>query len=87
MIALTGAFFIVELVVGQVSKSLSLVADSFHMLSDLVSMIVGVVAIWVRTASRFRPDLRHVLRNCNFAHGEFFGANSYRLHLDQKHNV
>lgn len=48
MIGLTAAFFVVELVVGNITKSLSLVADSFHMLSDLFSMIIGVVAIWVR---------------------------------------
>jgi zinc transporter 1 len=48
MIFLTGSFFVAELVVGNVSRSLALVADSFHMLSDVLSMIVGVVAIKVR---------------------------------------
>mgnify|MGYP002480558542 CR=1 FL=1 len=47
MIFLTGAFFIAELVVGNIAKSLALIADSFHMLSDLLSMIVGLVAIRV----------------------------------------
>lgn len=54
MLALTGSFFIVELVVGNVTKSLSLVADSFHMLSDLASMIIGVVAISVRKTGLYR---------------------------------
>jgi zinc transporter 1 len=47
MICLTGGFFVAELVVGNISKSLALVADSFHMLSDVLSMVIGLVAIKV----------------------------------------
>ncbi|RNA35602.1 Zinc transporter 1, partial [Brachionus plicatilis] len=45
MITLNLSFFLVELVIGNISKSNSLVADSFHMLSDLVSFVVALVAI------------------------------------------
>lgn len=45
MIVLTTMFFIVEIVVGYITKSMALVADSFHMLSDVVSLLVGYVAL------------------------------------------
>lgn len=45
MIVLTTIFFIVEIVVGYITKSMALVADSFHMLSDVVSLLVGYVAL------------------------------------------
>lgn len=39
MFALTTAFFLVEITVGYVTNSMALVADSFHMLSDVVSLV------------------------------------------------
>ena len=57
MLTLTMSFFIVELVVGYMTKSMALVADSFQMLSDVVSIIVGFVALHCskrsETTSRF----------------------------------
>ncbi|XP_071485398.1 uncharacterized protein [Diadema antillarum] len=53
MMGLTASFFLVELVVGYVTHSLALVADSFHMLSDIISLIVGFVA--VRYSKRDTP--------------------------------
>lgn len=47
MLVLTFAFFLVELVVGYATGSLALVADSFHMLSDVVALIVGLVSVKV----------------------------------------
>ncbi|XP_067655326.1 proton-coupled zinc antiporter SLC30A1-like [Haliotis asinina] len=41
MLALTGGFFLVEIIVGYITNSIALVADSFHMLSDVVALIVG----------------------------------------------
>ncbi|XP_046573837.1 zinc transporter 1-like [Haliotis rubra] len=41
MLGLTGAFFLVEIIVGYITNSIALVADSFHMLSDVVALIVG----------------------------------------------
>ena len=46
-LGLTVSFFIVELIVGNVTQSTSLVADSFHMLSDVLALIVAIVAIRV----------------------------------------
>lgn len=45
MITLTSTFFLVEIVVGYVTNSMALVADSFHMLSDVVSLLVGYFAL------------------------------------------
>ena len=45
MMTLTSTFFIVEIVVGYLTNSMALVADSFHMLSDVVSLLVGYVAL------------------------------------------
>ncbi|MEX0597899.1 MAG: cation diffusion facilitator family transporter [Candidatus Paceibacterota bacterium] len=42
LIGLVGSFFIVELGVGIYAKSLSLQSDAFHMLSDLIALIIGL---------------------------------------------
>lgn len=45
MLVFTSSFFLVEIVVGYVTNSIALVADSFHMLSDVVALIVGFASI------------------------------------------
>ncbi|CAF3486883.1 unnamed protein product [Rotaria sp. Silwood1] len=45
MIFLTFGYFVVELVVGNITKSVALVADAFHMLSDVISLVIGLVAV------------------------------------------
>ena len=45
MLVLTGSFFLVEITVGYITRSVALVADSFHMLSDVISLIVGFFAL------------------------------------------
>ncbi|ORX92761.1 cation efflux protein [Basidiobolus meristosporus CBS 931.73] len=45
LILLTTTFFFVEIIVGYVVGSIALVADSFHMLSDLLSLCVALYAI------------------------------------------
>eukprot|EP00762_Andalucia_godoyi_P004710 ANDGO_03541.mRNA.1 Zinc/cadmium resistance protein len=45
MTVVTGAFMFVELGVGMYTQSMALIADSFHMSSDVLSMIVAVVAV------------------------------------------
>ncbi|XP_071955510.1 uncharacterized protein [Antedon mediterranea] len=47
MMVMTSIFFIAEITTGYITDSMALVADSFHMLSDIVSLIVGFVAIKV----------------------------------------
>ncbi|KAH9510404.1 hypothetical protein Btru_043084 [Bulinus truncatus] len=45
MLLLTASFFLVEIIVGYVTNSIALVADSFHMLSDVVALIVGFASV------------------------------------------
>jgi len=45
MIALTSGFFIIEITVGYVTNSMALVADSFHMLSDVASIIIAFLSV------------------------------------------
>ena len=45
MMSLTTGFFLVELIVGYMTNSMALVADSFHMLSDIISLAVGYFAL------------------------------------------
>ncbi|XP_076451166.1 proton-coupled zinc antiporter SLC30A1-like [Babylonia areolata] len=45
MLFLTSSFFLVEIIVGYVTNSIALVADSFHMLSDVIALIVGFASI------------------------------------------
>lgn len=44
MIVLNAIVFLVELITGFITKSLSLQSDAFHMLSDEASLIIGLIA-------------------------------------------
>lgn len=44
-IAVSSAFFIVEIVIGFRQRSLALVADAFHVASDLIGFLVALVAV------------------------------------------
>merc|ERR1712150_101789 len=61
MMFLTTAFFLVEIIVGYITNSMALVADSFHMLSDIISLFVGFFA------------LKLSQKNSNFISGNTFG--------------
>jgi hypothetical protein len=50
MFWLTLFFFLVEIVVGYVTNSMALVADSFHMLSDVAALVVAFLSVKVRQA-------------------------------------
>ncbi|XP_076612482.1 zinc transporter 1a [Chaetodon auriga] len=45
MLTLTFGFFIVEVVVSRITASLSMLSDSFHMLSDVIALVVALVAV------------------------------------------
>ncbi|XP_046395384.1 zinc/cadmium resistance protein [Ischnura elegans] len=45
MFWLTTLFFLVEIIVGYVTNSMALVADSFHMLSDVAALVVAFLSI------------------------------------------
>jgi len=45
MFGLTAGFFLVEIIVGYVTNSMALVADSFHMLSDIAALIIAFMSV------------------------------------------
>ncbi|KAJ8269853.1 hypothetical protein GJAV_G00107560 [Gymnothorax javanicus] len=45
MLSLTFGFFIVEVVVSEMTSSLAMLSDSFHMLSDVIALVVALVAV------------------------------------------
>jgi len=45
MFGLTSAFFLVEIVVGYLTNSMALVADSFHMLSDIAALVIAFISV------------------------------------------
>jgi len=45
MFSLTVAFFLVEIVVGYLTNSMALVADSFHMLSDIAALVIAFLSV------------------------------------------
>lgn len=45
MFALTSSFFLVEIVVGYLTNSMALVADSFHMLSDIAALVIAFLSV------------------------------------------
>lgn len=45
MLFMTSSFFLVEIIVGYATNSMALVADSFHMLSDVISLLIGFFAM------------------------------------------
>jgi len=45
MLGMTASFMLVELIVGNLTNSMALVADSFHMLSDVIALVIAYVSI------------------------------------------
>ncbi|KAI9190211.1 Zinc resistance conferring protein [Blastocladiella emersonii ATCC 22665] len=59
LLSLTGSFFLVELVVGHISGSLALVADAWHMLSDVLSLVVALYAIRLASRTTFHASFSY----------------------------
>ncbi|GFQ90425.1 zinc transporter 1 [Trichonephila clavata] len=45
MFILTAGYFLVEISVGYVTNSMALVADSFHMLSDVIALVIAFLSV------------------------------------------
>ncbi|XP_058802888.1 proton-coupled zinc antiporter SLC30A1 [Phymastichus coffea] len=45
MLWLTAFFFLVEIIVGYMTNSMALIADSFHMLSDVAALVVAFLSV------------------------------------------
>lgn len=63
MMVLTSSYMMVELVVGNITNSMALVADSFHMFSDVVALVIAlisvrfvVIIIIILQYETYRPD-------------------------------
>ncbi|KZL80031.1 cation diffusion facilitator family transporter [Colletotrichum incanum] len=46
-IAISGGFFVAELIIGFRTKSLALIADAFHYMNDLIGFVVALLAVIV----------------------------------------
>ena len=53
---MTLGFFLVELIVGITQNSVALLADSFHMLSDVMALIVGLVAVRYQKKQNYKDN-------------------------------
>ncbi|XP_077194698.1 proton-coupled zinc antiporter SLC30A1 [Paroedura picta] len=69
MLALTFLFFVVEVVVSRLTASLAMLSDSFHMLSDVMALVVALVA--VRFAQRTRATKKNTF---GWVRAEVMGA-------------
>ena len=69
MTLLLGFFFVVEIAVGYVTNSMALIADSFHMLSDVASLVIGFLAL--KYSSGEAPVERYTF---GYARAEVLGA-------------
>ncbi|KAJ2650759.1 Zinc resistance conferring protein [Coemansia sp. RSA 1250] len=56
MLFLSSTMFFVELVVGVVAGSITLVADSFHMLNDVLGMVIALWAILMAKSTKAVPN-------------------------------
>lgn len=52
MLTLTGGYMLVELIVGLSTGSLALVSDAFHMLSDTIALVVGLISVFLAKKSK-----------------------------------
>uniref|UniRef100_A0A8C4QLG5 Solute carrier family 30 member 1 n=1 Tax=Eptatretus burgeri TaxID=7764 RepID=A0A8C4QLG5_EPTBU len=69
MLGLTFSFFVVEMVVSHVTESLAMLSDAFHMLSDVLALSVGLVAVLV--SARSGPSQRNTF---GWVRAEVLGA-------------
>ncbi|KAJ2548736.1 Zinc resistance conferring protein [Coemansia sp. RSA 1933] len=56
MLALSATMFFVELVVGIIAGSITLIADSFHMLNDVLGMVIALWAIKMASSDKAVPN-------------------------------
>ncbi|NWR20988.1 ZNT10 protein, partial [Emberiza fucata] len=76
MLVLTVGFFVAELVSGYLGNSLALVSDSFNMLSDLISLCVGLSTGRIARRSRRGPRATY-----GYSRAEAVGALSNAVFL------
>lgn len=61
MMWLTAFFFFVEIIVGYVTNSMALVADSFHMLGDIAALVISFLSVKVTIYTlNIRINLKYI---------------------------
>ncbi|KAM9154331.1 calcium/manganese antiporter SLC30A10 [Pangshura tecta] len=76
MLVLTAGFFVAELVSGYLGNSIALVSDSFNMLSDLISLCVGIATGRISRRARRGPGATY-----GYGRAEAVGALSNAVFL------
>ncbi|XP_030413347.1 zinc transporter 10 [Gopherus evgoodei] len=76
MLVLTSGFFVAELVSGYLGNSIALVSDSFNMLSDLISLCVGIATGRISRRARRGPGATY-----GYGRAEAVGALSNAVFL------
>lgn len=69
MMWLTAFFFFVEIIVGYVTNSMALVADSFHMLGDIAALVISFLSVKVSvfTICNLLYDILNIFLLCSTA--------------------
>ena len=62
MIGLSSIFFIIELSSGYITGSIALVADAFHMLSDVASLFIALYAAKLAKSRNNPPEYSYGLQ-------------------------
>ena len=52
MIIFTAILFFLKITIGHISNSMALIADSFHILTDFIALIVGFIALKMANSKR-----------------------------------
>lgn len=65
MMWLTIFFFFVEVVVGYMTNSMALVADSFHMLGDVAALVISFLSVKVSRFLKIKQLVVYMLSTCD----------------------
>lgn len=81
MMMLTGFFFFVEIIVGYVTNSMALVADSFHMLGDIAALVISFLSIKVSRPKHFATPIYTSYNSIFFFSCRCHQRNGQKTHL------
>ena len=75
VIAIATAFLLLELAVGFITRSLVLVADAFHIMSDIIGYLVALVAVkYANKSSESSQQYTYGFRSAEMLGGFFNGG-------------
>ncbi|EAU90495.1 hypothetical protein CC1G_00879 [Coprinopsis cinerea okayama7 len=73
VLAVSVAFFIVEIIVGFRTKSLALIADAFHYLNDIVAYVIAFAAAWLKERRKHTHEFTYAFHRAELV-GAFFNG-------------